>query len=229
MHDRFFYKGPLQAGSSIVLSPEEEKHLRVMRIREGEAIEIINGKGILAKGIIQGKGVQIVSFHEAPSSPLQVIIAQAIPKANRLDLIVEKGTELGMQELWLFPGDLSEKKEVSQTLLHRLEAIAIAATKQCGRLFLPKIAIKASLNEWENLALPAYFGDTAETAPPFMQSSHKEKAVLFFVGPEKGFSEKEEAHLRHLGAQGVKIHPHILRTDTAAIAFLSIIYHTTLL
>lgn len=228
MHDRFFYQGFLQVGNPIVLSSEEEKHLRVMRIREGEIIEIINGKGILAKGVIQGKGIEILSLHEAPPSPLQVIIAQAIPKANRLDLIVEKGTELGMQELWLFPGDLSEKKELSQTLLHRLETIAIAATKQCGRLFIPKIVIKAPLNEWENLVLPAYFGDTAGSAPPFIQSWHKEKAMLFFVGPEKGFSKKEETHLRHLGAQGVKIHPYILRTDTAAIAFLSIIYHTTL-
>ena len=225
--ERYYYKGPLNVGDLITLSSEEERHMRVMRTRPGDEVEIINGQGILAKAIYQDK-LEIQSIVQQEECKHKVIIAQGIPRSNRLDLIIEKGTELGASEFWLFPGDLSEKTEIGNSLFARLEAITISASKQSGRLFIPKVEIKPPLKQWKSLPHASYFGDTDPNAEPFIKAWKQEESLIFFIGPEKGFSAKEETHLKSMGASGVKLHPNILRTDTASLALLSIIHHSLL-
>lgn len=209
-HNRFFVDQPLIRGETIDLK-EEARHLKVMRIREGETIEIVNGRHQLGFATVQGKGATLTAVEERPA-PKALILCQAIPRMNRLDTIVEKGTELGMTELWLFPAERSEKKSLSKNQLERVAQITIAALKQCGRLDLPKIVVKPPLLEWESAPLPAFYGDTGTQAP---QMTGGGKAC--FIGPEAGFSSKEEAHLMTIGVSGAKLHNHILRTDTAAL------------
>ena len=218
-HNRFFVETPFHPHQEIDLQ-EEGRHLKVMRIREGDTIELVNGQNQLAHATLSGpKQAKIVSVEEK-KPPFPVILCQAIPRQNRLDTIVEKGTELGMTELWLFPGKRSEKKGVQ---LPRLKQITIAAMKQCGRLDLPKIIVMPPLHEWEPLNHPAYFGDLSEEAPPFLSAIEKKEALAFFVGPEAGFTPEEVEDLKRIGAQGVKLHPWILRTDTAPLVALSLI------
>ncbi|MCB1119475.1 MAG: 16S rRNA (uracil(1498)-N(3))-methyltransferase, partial [Chlamydiia bacterium] len=161
--ERFF--APLPHTS---LTGEECRHLiRVMRARVGDTIELIDGKGTLTTAEITAIDkerclLRPLKQHHFPPTLPPLILAQALPRQNRLDTIVEKGTELGMSTLWLFPGDRSEKKGVS---LERLTAITIAATKQCGRLHLPTIALMPPLTEWENLPTPTYYGTLAPNAP----------------------------------------------------------------
>lgn len=229
-HNRFFLTTSFTENTNVTLLGEEAHHLqRVMRKKKGELVELVNGKNALAKATIASIEKKKVQLHiqevinSLPNFP--TIICQAIPKLNRLDTIVEKGTELGMTELWLFPGDLSEKKELTPNQLKRLEMITIAAMKQCGRLDLPKIVIKPKLLKWaeKDLLYPAYFGDLSCQSPKFLECFEKKKGVLFFIGPEAGFTTNEEAHLRYLNAQGVNLHPLILRTDTAPLVALSLI------
>lgn len=228
-HSRFYIDSAFTENSEVYLEGEEAHHLqRVMRKREGEVVELVNGRNQLALAKIaqcSKKGVSLTLIRVSEQAPpaFTVILCQAIPRMNRLDLIVEKGTELGMHELWLFPAALSEKKELSPTQLKRLELISIAAMKQCGRLDLPKISLKAPLLKWKELPFPAYFGETSESAPPFFSTLQKKEGILFFIGPEAGFTSDEEKHLKSLHAQGVSLHSNILRTDTAPLIALSII------
>ncbi len=222
-HNRFYIDAPFTLHAEVNLQ-EETRHLKVMRLHQGDAIELVNGHNQLARAILKSAHTaEIISLDEyAPPPP--VILCQAFPRLNRLDTIVEKGTELGMTELWLFPGQKSEKKELSSNQYERAKQITIAAMKQCGRLDLPSIQIKPPLVQWKPLTLAAYYGSLAQGAPPFLSVLEKKGGLCFFVGPEAGFTPDEEKILETLHAKGVQLHPWVLRTDTAPLAALSLIY-----
>lgn len=234
--ERYFIEEPLIAGKSFELKGAEFHHLaHVMRTRKGEEVELVNGKGTLAQATVEQVGkdratLSIQTLHEAPEALCRIILAQAFPKPNRLDFILEKGTELGVDTFLLFPGDLSAKKDFFPHQMERARLLTISAMKQCGRLMLPAIELKPPLEKWPLLeqVLP-FFGDVEPEAPLFEDSAQAIRAasdpVLFFTGPESGFSAKEVDILRKLGAQGVKLHSNILRTDTASIAALSLLSH----
>lgn len=229
--ERFFYDGPLNQGEIIHLEDFEFHHLsNVMRLNLGEQVEIVNGRGSLAQAEIEDlkkKSATLVIHRVTEAAPpsFNLILAQGIPRGNRLDFILEKGTELGMTEIWLFPAKLSERKEVSANQMHRCQALLVAAMKQCGRLHLPKIVIKSPIKEWPLLPFPCFHGDVDTQAPRFSEFLHKQKlaeGLIFCVGPEGGFTIHEEEMLKSIGSQGVTLNANILRTDTAAMAALAI-------
>lgn len=233
--ERFFLHSPLQKDSTYLLKGTEFHHLtRVMRIREGESIEAVNGAGVLAIAkvfrIEKNEAMLVIEeiiLQEAPNN-CPIILVQAIPKPVRQDTILEKATELGASQIWLFPAELSVKKTFEPHQMERLEAIVISAMKQCGRLFLPDIKIMPPLTKWTEMPGSAFFGDVEGTAPLFStvwKQCEKRFPVLFFVGPESGFTEQEDKKLRTLGAKGVKLHQNILRTETAPLVALSLIHH----
>lgn len=229
--DRFYTKEKLSK-SDVLLQGEELRHIAVMRMKEGENVELINGKGELAEARVISLGkkearLEVTSVqHKPPSFPL--ILAQAIPRPSRLDVILEKGTELGMTKLILFPGEHSEKTSFTQEQLQRIEKVLIAAIKQCGSLWLPEVEIAPPLLKWQELPCTSYFGDFREGAMTLHSAWVKkppEKGALFVVGPEKGLTEREEKHLEELGAVGVSLHKNVLRTDTAPLCALSLMSH----
>lgn len=232
--ERFYINAPLTEGASVFLEDQEFHHLaHVMRGVEGEQVELVNGCGFLSQARIERiekKRAQLIvtSLSYVPKNSFKLILAQAIPRLNRLDFIVEKGTELGMDELWLFPGELSERKNLTESQLERMQAVAVAAMKQCGRLYLPLLCLKKPLKNWELQELPLYFGDTDPSAPIFEKSwklKSSLEGVIFVIGPESGLTAKETESLKSLKALGVALHPNILRTDTAALTALSLISH----
>lgn len=230
--DRYFLDSPLEESSHVAICGQELHHLaRVTRTQPGDEIELINGKGTLAIAevldIRKSEATVLVKSAKSDSpSTFPIIIAQAIPRLNRLETIVEKCTELGMDELRLFPGKLSEKKDFKDNQLDRLSKIAISAAKQSGRLFVPSITVAPPITKWGAAEMPLYFGDLSEKAPTFMkdwQQSPPEKGIIFVIGPESGLHDLEIAKLKELSGIGVKLHSNILRTDTAPITALSII------
>lgn len=226
--DRFFIASHLQNDQEVILKDTEFHHLmNVMRLHEGEHIELVNGQGACAQALIKRMEkkqaqLKIVAVTNQTRPHRELILAQALPRINRLDFIIEKGTELGATQFWLFPGYHSERKALTEHQLERLQNLAIAAMKQCGRLFLPKFEIKAGLDQWKEIDIPAYFGDVRPSAEDFRHVISHSKSSLFFIGPETGFSEKEIDCLSQLGAKGVKLHQNILRTDTAALVALTL-------
>ena len=226
--DRYFIDDDLLLGSSLTIRDKEFHHIvNVARKNVDDQIELINGRGLLARALI-GKiekrsiAATIESVIEEPKPSSEIILAQSVPKMNRLDTILEKCSELGVTKFILFPGTMSEKKSLN---IERLKAVIIAATKQCGRLWLPEIELSPKLEKWENIDSPAYFGDISQNAPKLLEIWPKKPSskVIFFIGPESGFTNMEINILKQLGAAGVSIHKNILRTDTAAICALSLI------
>lgn len=226
--NRYFYNAPLT--ESIKLVDLEHRHLsQVMRKKQGDAVEIVNGRGELGKGTIlavekRETTIAISDLDKAAPPDREVILAQAIPRMNRLDTIIEKGTELGVTQFWLFPGDRSERKELSANQLERLKNVTIAALKQSGRLWLPEILIKESLKKWNEIDPLLVYGDP-HGEKSILQAVTNENVVLL-IGPESGLSPNEEEWLAKLNGKGVLLHKNILRTDTAAIAGLALLNHT---
>ncbi len=230
--ERYFIDGALD-NTRIVLEGQEHHHLvHVMRAKLGDRIELINGKGTLAEGVVEELSkktarVEIHSIHhEIPPLP-KIILAQAIPRIHRLDTIVEKGTELGMQELWLFPGILSERKELTSHQMERLRNMAIAAIKQSGRLWLPHIRLMPFLSDWKESLPTGFYGDVTASAENYLSRILMKNPIstsaIFFTGPESGFDAREEEVLKKRGVCGVKLHDAILRTDTASLMALSLL------
>lgn len=225
--NRFYIDSPLSTTPQ-TLEGEEAHHLiHVMRGRPGDLIELVNGRGELAEAAIVSTGkrdatVEITKRFPIPPRPPTLIIAQAMPRFNRLDTVLEKGTELGMSELWLFTGDRSEKAELSANQKERARKIMVSAMKQCGRLYLPEIRLLPPLKQWKSPEYPLYFGTLEEGVPTLFQAWKRANGAIFAVGPEKGFSSEELKLLKELGGIGVTLHPNILRTETAPLAALSI-------
>jgi 16S rRNA (uracil1498-N3)-methyltransferase len=229
--ERYYYDDKF-TDHYVVLQDQEFHHLtHVIRSKKGESVELVNGRGELACAIIEklDKKQALLKINEVISKPLpqnQVVLVQAIPRMNRLDFILEKGTELGMTQIWLFASDKSERKALTDHQLERMRFVTIAAMKQCGRLYLPEMKIYDSLDEIPIKSMPAFFGDTNPHAPLFRQVWNKkaeDSDIAFYIGPESGFTDKEINFLHQNGASGVKLHSNILRTDTAALAALAII------
>lgn len=232
--DRFFVPTHFQKAEMVDISGDEHHHLaRVTRTREGQSVDLVNGNGQLAaarvvslKPKLASAIIESVTEHTPPK--FKIILAQALPRANRLDFILEKGTELGVAEFWLFPGDRSERETLSPNQIQRLERLAIAAMKQCGSLFLPQIVLKPPLIEWPPVLFQAYFGDLGPKAPLFVHAltSHPPSdGAVIFIGPESGFTDEEIELLRKRKALGVNFHSHILRTDTAPLVAVALLHH----
>jgi 16S rRNA (uracil1498-N3)-methyltransferase len=232
-HNRYYIDAPLQKDAAVALTGDEWHHLvRVLRARKGDTLELINGRGQLAEGVVSelkkhDAEITVTQILEEKGPPPPLILAQAIPRMNHLEWIIEKGTELNATSFWLFPGLLSEKDTLSDSQRSRLKHLAVSAMKQCGRLDLPEIVSKPPLLEWPPTEGTLLFGDTDTQAPYLWDlslSTPLPSPVILFIGPEKGFSQKERDFLlNHLNCKGVRLHPNILRAETAPLVALSLI------
>ncbi len=215
--NRFYFPTPFQLQQTLTLSGDEHKHLRVMRKREGDTVEVVNGQHQLAICTIthtdRSLSTLTVDQIEEKSPPRTLILAQALLRPKNLDLVIEKGTELGATAFWLFPSENSEKKDLSQSQLQRLHHLTIAALKQCGRLDLPQIELHPPLLHWEHFPSDSIYGD------PQAEELITETSCIF-IGPERGFSPKEE-HLLQKQSKAVRLHTNTLRAETAALCALS--------
>lgn len=228
--NRYYTACRLNKGDTVSLIDQERHHLiTVTRTAIGERVEIVNGQNQWAHASLVSFDKKEALLHLddvflAPAPKHNIILCQALLRSNKLDFIVEKGCELGMTALWLFPAEKGEKIQLSDSQQKRLESLAISAMKQCGRFDLPTITLKPPLSKWPPLPSPcsAFYGDTSPNAP-CIKKEWLEKDLFLFIGPESGFSKDEIVSLQNLGARGIKLHTNTLRTETASLAGLSVI------
>lgn len=219
---------------TVTLQNEESHHIKVMRLSKGHSLELVNGLGEFAVGTIISLGrnetvIEITAFTAATAPPYGPCLIQAFPKQNHLDTIIEKSVELGASKLWLFPGMRSEKLSLSDGGHKRLMAIAVSAMKQCGRLYLPVIEVFPGLLEWQSLPQHTFYGSFQTDIPKLqdvLQSTSTEAPPYLLMGPESGLAQEEITHLNTLGAQGVTLHPNILRTETAGPFAIGLCVHS---
>ena len=229
-HSRFFLDEPFHLNKEIILSGPEFHHIGVMRKEIGEIIEVVNGKNQLSTAKItnftsKSITLKIIEITENKLDKPSIILAQAMVRPPKLDLVLEKCTELGVSEFILFKADYSETETISQNRQQRINSLLTSAIKQCGRLDLPKFSFMDNMKKFKGLDYQFLYGDLSCSSYIDLNKLQNSKNPLcFLVGPEKGFSEKEKTFLKEeLKALPVKINKNILRTETAAISAISIL------
>lgn len=213
------HRGSLVAGSIIDLPEEEVHHLRVRRARDGDVLRLADGDGIIGRGVlVQGERVAVHAvdrFH--PPVPLSLVVAVA--DKDRWAALAEKAAELGVTEL--IPMETERSAGVASRLraehLGRLQRRALEAIKQSGTAWAPMVQEIISLEEL--VAQPfsgvRWLADVGGVEPALAGS---ETAMQGVIGPEGGLSERERRTLVDAGFTPVRLGPHIMRFETAAIA-----------
>jgi len=204
----------------IALSREALHHLRdVLRLRAGEPLELVDGRGGLAHALLAGDRARVQRREPPePAGARPVRLAVAVPRLPPLEWLVEKACELGVAELFPLLTRHGERG-VSDSRLPRLQRLADEALLQCRRLHRLRVHAPAALPEL--LALPRA-GSLWLAAPPAHGAGPPprvgEGGVLACVGPEGGFSDDEQRLLLGAGALPVSVGRTILRVETAALA-----------
>lgn len=223
----------LRTGSEITL-PEDAAHhlLRVLRLREGDRCVLFNGDDhdYAATVIAAGKRDARVRIDAAcpiaHESPLQITLVQGIARGEKMDLILQKATELGVSAVVPVSAERSEVKLDPERAAKRVahwHSVVISACEQSGRARLPLLAAPTTLDR-----LPAYLPTDAlrltldpqaeqclrTLAPPAAQ-------VVVAIGPEGGWSPRDRVLLAQNGFQGLRLGPRILRTETAGLAAIA--------
>lgn len=225
-----FYTPPSQINNGFIeLLGQEATHVsKVMRAREGDELIIVDGKGGRYQGLIRritkdSVQVEIVDEQQSTAGKPALILGMGIiKKRDRLEFAVEKAVELGVSEIYLFRSEHTVKENVR---MDRLESIAISAMKQSLRAWLPKITLFHSFEEMLESTSDATFLAAHEKIDYDgfeldFENMKAEKLVLL-VGPEGGFSSNEIQTLRKQEAKLISLGNNRLRTETAAVTFLS--------
>ncbi|MBF8262380.1 MAG: rsmE [Parachlamydiales bacterium] len=231
MNDRFYFDGLLD-GPCIIRGAEFHHIAHVMRIKIGEEIELVNGRGQIAQAQLQrlekeAAHLAILNVEQSPPPAFSIILALPLLRMERLEWAIEKATELGADGFRLFSAEKGEKDNLSDHQFDRLRHMAISAMKQCGRLYLPSLEFFPSLCDAWLPSAAAFFGDTDPNAPPLSLVPNRSD-LLFVSGPEKGFSSQELEFLKQ-HAQAIRLSSHILRAETAPIAAIALLSQPRLL
>ncbi len=231
MHLNRFYCEVLK-GQAAELTGGEAHHLfNVCRLKAGEKVELFDGAGTLATASIEkaaSKSVllKIIDLEktEKPNRP-EVIIAVSLPKGERFDWLLEKCTELGVDRIAPVIFKRTVKQPKNPKAGQRWRNIAIAAAKQCRRIFLPQIDAPATLDKIlsEYNKAEILIGSPYAESQPLIAQRFGNKDVIAFIGPEGGITEDEKVLLKDYGAKSVRLTNTILRVETAALAFAAIL------
>lgn len=225
---------PLAVDTELELpAPAIEHVVRVLRLAAGDVITLFNGDGrdyaatLLEVGRATAR-VQVTAAGANPSeSPLELTLAQGLARGDKMDLVVQKATELGVARLVPLTTERSEVRLDAARAGKRhahWRAIAASACEQCGRARLPEILPATPLAAWlaalvddgaSRLALlPAATRSLRECPPPTT-------GAVLVVGPEGGLGAHDVELLRAAGFNGLRLGPRILRTETAGIAAIA--------
>lgn len=235
---RFFLpRKQIHDGHGIVAGQELEHLRRVLRLKPGDPITVFDDSGWEHEAVIRSLGadegrIEILRSSEARrESPLQITLAVGLTKGDKLDFVVEKATELGVQAIIPFSSafsvpKLDERKIAART--ERWQKIALSATKQCGRTRVPEIEPLRGLPELlarsEPQALKIFFWEKeAERSLRQLHDKYSSaQALLLAIGPEGGFSAEEAELARGCGFELAHLGRRILRAETAAVTALSL-------
>lgn len=230
--------------TQVRLTGVDVNHIKnVLRMAEGEEITVCDGEGIFYDCTISGLSAESITAdisarREAKTElPVRITLFQGLPKKDKMELIIQKAVELGVDEV--IPvvtrfcvakiGD--EKKEKKK--LERWQAISEAAAKQSGRGKIPRIRLAMAYKEALGLCSQMEKGmipyEKAEGMKAF-QKTIRDCGQLpagsrlgIFIGPEGGFDEKEIEAALAAGVQPVSLGKRILRTETAGLCILSVL------
>lgn len=241
MHKFFVSKDKIH-GNNCTIEGEDVKHIyKVLRLIEGDKISINDGEGNEYLGEIKevSKKEVIVELLEKMElnneSNLKVHLYQGMPKSTKMDLIVQKCTELGISGVTpIITERVVVKSEISEfRKVDRWNRIALEACKQSKRSLIPTIntpieyeELLSTLKNFDLVIVPYENQEGQGIRYVANEVRNREiKSVAIIIGPEGGFEEREIQEFKQLGAFVVTLGPRILRTETAGLVALSLLMY----
>lgn len=220
MKHRFFIDAGLVSGTAVALSRDEQHHAHVVRVRDGEEVEVFNGRGISFVAKYSAEGLLLTEPAPDREARTALHLGMAIINLDKFDIVLQKATELGVRSIIpLLTERVEIRAERYRGKAERWRKIIFEAVKQSGRSVIPTIEE------------PAPFGDVirreglkivfdADAEPAAWQPG--EPATLF-IGPEGGWSGNELSLARENGCAFARLGVRRLRAETAAIVATALV------
>lgn len=236
---RFFIKPEDMQPDFFVLTGENAKHAKVLRLKPGEEVLVCDGQGkecICTVSDVSPEQISLVVKKRQESETEALVKASvymAFPKADKLEHVIQKATELGAYEIIAFPTSRCVSRPDEKSLVKKLERwqkIAASAAEQSGRGRVPQVLVlpsyKAALDRASqaDLALLFYENEQSTTLKMALQSSPY-KSVSILTGPEGGLEPNEVSQAAAAGLKVCTLGKRILRCETAPLCALSAIMY----
>ena len=236
---RFFVEEQAFSGDTLRLTGENFQHARVLRLKPGERMLVCDGQGREALCAVRQAGasemeLEVLERREAETeAAVRVSVYLAFPKADKLEHVIQKATELGAYEIVAFPSARCVSRPDEKSLrkkVERWQKIAASAAEQSGRGRIPEVITLGSFKEalergkQAEKALLFYENEHAVTLRMALESSSW-NTVSLLTGPEGGLEEAEVAQARGAGFQVCTLGKRILRCETAPLCALSAVMY----
>lgn len=221
--------GTLVAGQAVILEPEEARHLAVRRAAAGERIRLLDGSGRCADGVLRVDGKKHSVMVEAvvvEAEPVPLVLAVGAGDRERFLLVVEQAAQLGATGI--VPLETARAGSVAtklrETHLEKARRRALESIKQCGSAWAAVVSEPATPGEFLRQARAGrrWLADSEGTMPASLGAR---EPLVVAVGPEGGFTATERAAFLDSEFEPVRLGPHLLRFETAALAALTIAWH----
>ena len=233
---RFFVTPEELTGDTITLTGENASHAKVLRLKAGEQVLVCDGEGAecLCAVVDSDWNLEVLERRMSDTEPaVKVSIYMAFPKADKLEHVIQKATELGAYEIVAFPSARCVSKPDEKSLkkkLERWQKIAASAAEQSGRGRIPEVVVLGSfaeaLNRGVQTDLPMLFYENERATTLHMALNAGEyKSAALLTGPEGGLEEKEVQKAMDAGWKVCTLGKRILRCETAPLCALSAVMY----
>ena len=236
---RFFVAPEEMLTDTLVLTGENAQHAKVLRLKAGEEILICDGDGqecLCEVTDFDGKQLcALVKLRRTSQTEaaVQVSVYMAFPKADKLEHVIQKATELGAYEIIAFPSTRCVSKPDEKSLkkkLERWQKIAASAAEQSGRGRIPQVralsSFQSALTEAAQADRAMMFYEHEQAVTLKMALAQKPyRTVSILTGPEGGLEQREVEQAREAGLQVCTLGKRILRCETAPLCALSAIMY----
>jgi len=238
---RFFVPTDVLDGREVALPRELSRRLAtVLRLKRGDRLLLADGLGRdyeVELTAVSTRSVQAAVVGERASPPepaLELVLYQSLVRPQRFELVLEKGTEMGVARFVpLVSGRAQVKTEGGSQRAERWRRIVTEAAEQCGRGRVPAVdppaAFAEAVRTAPGLRLLPWEGESASGGRGLRSYLRGlqliPEAVSLFIGPEGGFAEEEAALAREAGCVAVSLGPRVLRSETAGIVAAALVMH----
>ena len=234
---RFFVEPEELTGELLTLTGENAQHAKVLRLKEGEEVLACDGQGreaVCRVANVNPVTLEVLETRDSVTeAAVKVSVYMAFPKADKLEHVIQKATELGAYEIVAFPSARCISKPDDKSLkkkLERWQKIAASAAEQSGRGRIPEVVVLPSYGAAleraakADKALMFYENEHATTLRMALEAGSFE-TVSLLTGPEGGLEEKEVEQARAAGLQVCTLGSRILRCETAPLCALSAVMY----